>query len=214
MAQRIFTDESLATLIDETKAYVDRIIGEPTWIKIISAEDTSYSTTYNTFFPMLITTDHNYEYSNNINYYNNVSNPLSCATTYIMMGDRINQADGVEGVLIGDGVDYVRVTCTVRYKNNDSSGCTIHTYLNTGIPNVGTNGSYELYESNTPITKVAGSSSYVSSSTTYFTHHIDTIIKVQKGSFIFISGYRGTASRDIDVVGDYNITQLVVEVLR
>ena len=113
---------------------------------------------------------------------------LSYTTKTVDYGDRTSQT--VKGILVGSGVNVIRLSAMVRYLNNDSSTSVLHTY----------------------IVRVRDGSNFIAGtavntiSNVRMSQVVDTIISVKEGDFFFVQSYKGVASRDIDVIADYYAT--------
>ena len=154
---------------------------------------TNYSTSKNTFFPFV----------GEVNLKIVDRDPImgsrlfAAHTMAVSSGDRENEE--TTGIIFNRHCEAVRLVGSVRYRNNDSS-CLVHTYIN------------KLSAGSTQATTigVVSCSAYGS----YTSHTFEDIISVEPGDFIFLSSYKGTASRDIDVMSSYGETYLIVEVIK
>lgn len=113
---------------------------------------------------------------------------LSYTTKTLDYGDRTNQT--VKGILVGSGVNVIRLSAMVRYLNNSSSTSALHTY----IVRV-RNGASIIF--GTAVNTIGA---------VRMSQVVDTITSVQEGDFFFVYSYKGAASRDIDVIADYYAT--------
>ena len=156
-----------------------------------TVDSTNYQTSRNTFMPIL--DNHDYETIG-------VNVPLTESIQTLAVGDR-DEAD-VYGILVGSGVNHVRVTVRVRYYNASSSGTNLHTYLR----------QINTLDSSSELTTVGRASCWLTSEA-YFTHAISDIISVTEGDFFAIDSYKGTAARDVEVYSDNKGTFLMLEVL-
>ena len=159
----------------------------PQYIKIYKTSDTTnYSTTNNYFDPL---------YAGVTTALVRGSN-LEAGTCVIgTYGDRTDYT--VRGIYIGANIRTIRVSYSVRLLNNSES----RTVLSIS-PYRLRNGTSALLQ-NSRLTHDYGAVSLVGS----------TITTVQEGDFIYLMGYKGVASLDIDVIGG-NATQMVVELIR
>ena len=154
---------------------------------------TNYSTSKNTFFPFIGEVNMKIVDRDPI-----IGSRLFAAHTMaVSVGDRENEE--ATGILFQRHCEAVRLVGSVRYRNNDSS-CLVHTYI------------HKLSEGSTQATTigVVSCSAYGS----YTSHTFEDIISVEPGDFIFLSSYKGTASRDIDVMSTYGETYLIAEVIK
>ena len=156
-----------------------------------TAATTNYSTSKNTFFPFT-STDNSFETGG-------VNVPITMVTKAVTVGDREN-AD-TSGFLIGPGVNHVRITASIRYRNPDGSATNTQTLLRK-MPVGG--------DSSTNI--ICSQSSRYIAGDTYETIDHQNILEVTEGDFIFFSSYKANAARDISVRSDYS-TWLLVEIL-
>ena len=158
----------------------------PQYIKIYKTEDEdAYSTSYNYFDPLSggVTTSI-------------LRGNLEAGTyTFGTYGDRSDYT--VRGIYIGEGINTIRVSYSVRFLNNT----TTDTILLANAYRF-RNGSSTIVTSS-QLTQGYGRAILSGSS----------ITTVQEGDFIFLQGYRGARSLDVDVMGG-NYTQLVVEAIR
>lgn len=150
----------------------------PSYCKItLDADVTNYSTTNTAFHP----------FSGTIKSVLS-GGGLSYTTKTLDYGDRTNQT--VKGILVGSGVNVIRLSAMVRYLNNSSSTSALHTY----IVRV-RNGANIIF--GTAVNTIGA---------VRMSQVVDTITSVQEGDFFFVYSYKGAASRDIDVIADYYAT--------
>ena len=162
---------------------------------IKGASETNYSSSYTTFAPFnaSVAADVAFPAKGNLTY----------GTSTITAGDRTLE---VWGIIIGENINTVRVSCAVRYKNGDSSGCNLHTYLGNGFGGDGVN----------KINPIRGLASNYINGDGYITQNINTIMDVQEGDFLYLYAYKASASKNIDVLADdypYAATYMCVEAI-
>ena len=158
----------------------------PQYIKIYKTNDTTdYSTSYNYFDPLCdgITTSI-------------VKGNLEAGSyTFDTYGDRSNYL--VRGVYIGAGVHIIRISYSVRFLNNSETRTVL-----LAAPYRLRNGTSSII-AQSHLTQGYGRATLSDSS----------IVTAQEGDFIFLQGYKGTKSLDIDVIGGTG-TQMTIEVIR
>nr|DAW81112.1 MAG TPA: Receptor Binding Protein [Caudoviricetes sp.] len=175
---------------------------EPSFIKLqITDNVTNYSNAYQSFIPML---SGNTTVSNTLPSFGSMQKG-NLAMETITIPNFEDRKDGVTvvGVKIGGNINYVRVSCGVRYLNNDTTAVTIQTYLRNYGRSFG-----PVLSSGTIQGTAANTIGNVR-----LTQHIDTIMHVEEGDFIFISSWKSRAAADIDIYSAYSATQLVVEAI-
>ena len=172
------------TLVSSAVAPVSSAL--PSYIKIYKTNDTTnYNTTYNYFDPFYGGTTIVL-----------VRGEFSAGTyTFSSWGDRTDES--IHGVYVGAGVNTVRISYSVRFLNNAES----RTVLSGTLFRCRNGTSSRL--ATAQITQGYGRA-FASNS---------TITSVQEGDFIYVQGYKGTASLKVDVIGSTD-TQLVVEAIR
>lgn len=156
----------------------------PQYIKISKDSDTTdYSTSYNYFDPF------------------RTANVQIIRGNFTVRGNNFNtfgdRSDyNVCGIEIGKDINTVRISYSVRFLNNSET----KTILYAGLYRL-RNGSSTFISLNT-ISQDYGRVTLANS----------TITTVQEGDFIFIQGYKGTKTLDIDVIATG--TQMVIEAIR
>lgn len=158
----------------------------PQYIKIYKTNDTTdYSTSYNYFDPLYGGTTTSIIRGN-----------LSAGSyTFDTYGDRSNYL--VRGIYIGAGIHTIRISYSTRFLNNSSTNTILYT-----APYRLRNGSSSVL-AQSHLTQGNGRAVLSAS----------TISTVQEGDFIFLQGYKGTKTLDIDVIGGAG-TQMTIEVIR
>ena len=130
----------------------------------------------------------------------NVGNSLTIEVHSLGISD--SRYKPIYCVRIGDNVNYIRLNATCKYKNSGSSSTQIHTYLwrYTAIGGPGIQD------------RVAVGSSLIGAGDIE-SHNISTVLKVSKGDAFYVSSYKGTAARDIDMYYLYGGIQFSVEAI-
>lgn len=146
----------------------------------------------------------------NYNYFNPLSgitepefstgNLTLTTKTIATYGDRTDHT--VNGILIGDNINKVRVTATVCYENEDDATALMCTAIDK-------NSNGTITTETVASDRILGTEKMIQT--------LNTIIDVSKGDFIYLKTYRGIQSRKINVLATClefsNATQICVEAI-